>query len=235
MRKPITLFVTLSLALLLTTCSNSGDTPYSGATSSLSSVTVFLQRSPSTTGPSATINPDVGMPQGDAGSKQIENENRFLPQLYEAASKSSLQKSADPAISGKIESDSLEIVATTAYVLNIDTDSVLYSKNSDEHIAPASTAKMLTALTVLDYYSPDDILTIGAEIDLIPADSSTAWLSRGDTLTVKQLLVALLLPSGNDAAYTLAVNTGKVIAGDQTLSLRQAIETFIDAMNHKAH
>lgn len=125
-------------------------------------------------------------------------------------------------------------MATNAYVLNVDTNSVLYQKNSNEHIAPASTAKILTALTALDYCSLDDTFTVGSEIDLIASDSSKAGLNNGDTLTVRQLLVALLLPSGNDAAYTLAVNAGKIIAGDDSISAKQAIQVFVDAMNDKA-
>ncbi len=126
------------------------------------------------------------------------------------------------------------ITAANACVINTDTNTLLYQKNSREQIAPASTAKMLTALTVLDYYSPDDALTVGSELDLVAADASRAWLNHGDELTVQQLLVALLLPSGNDAAYTLAVNTGKVISGEDSLPIQQYIETFITTMNKKA-
>jgi D-alanyl-D-alanine carboxypeptidase (penicillin-binding protein 5/6) len=129
---------------------------------------------------------------------------------------------------------SADITAANAYVVNMDSGTVLYQKNSAERIAPASTAKMLTALTVLDYCSLDDTFTVGSEIDLIAADSSVAWLNSGDKLTVKQLLAALLLPSGNDAAYTLAFNAGKRIAGDNGLSVQQAVKAFVDAMNAKA-
>jgi D-alanyl-D-alanine carboxypeptidase (penicillin-binding protein 5/6) len=118
--------------------------------------------------------------------------------------------------------------------MNVGSGFALYQKNSDERIAPASTAKMLTALTVLDHCSPDDVITVGAEIELIASDSSTAGLSRGNMLTVKQLLVALLFPSGNDAAYTLAVNVGKKIANDGGLGAQKAVGVFIDAMNQKA-
>ena len=69
---------------------------------------------------------------------------------------------------------------------------------------------------------------------LLYQKSSTAWLMKGDTLTVRQLLIALMLPSGNDAAYTLAANTGKTIAGDNSLSNQQAIQIFMDKVNEKA-
>jgi D-alanyl-D-alanine carboxypeptidase (penicillin-binding protein 5/6) len=133
-----------------------------------------------------------------------------------------------------IESISVNITAPNAYVMNIDSDVALYQKDSDEHIAPASTAKMLTALTVLETCSLDDVFTVSSEIDLIASDSSVAWLQHGDKLTVKQLLVALLLPSGNDAAYTLAVNAGRKVAGDNNLSAKRAVKAFMSAMNKKA-
>ena len=106
--------------------------------------------------------------------------------------------------------------------------------NESFSFGPASTAKMITALTVLDYCSPDDEMRVGAEIEMMHDDSSRAWLMKGDTLTVRQLLIALMLPSGNDAAYTLAVNTGKKITGDNGLSNAQSIDVFMDKVNQKA-
>ena len=127
-----------------------------------------------------------------------------------------------------------DITAPHVFVMDADSGSILYEKNSADPIAPASTVKILAALTVLDYYAPKDALTVGKELDLVAADASKAWLNRGDRLTVKQLLVALLLPSGNDAAYTLAVNPGRKIAADESLSLGKSVKTFMHAVNQKA-
>jgi len=129
---------------------------------------------------------------------------------------------------------SVNIAARNAVVINADTNVLLYQKGSTEKIAPASTAKMVTALTALDYCSPDDELTVGTEIEMIHADSSSACLMQGDILTIRQLLIALMLPSGNDAAYVFAVNTGKIIAGDNSLSNAQYIDLFMDKVNEKA-
>lgn len=128
----------------------------------------------------------------------------------------------------------VEITAANAYVMNAGSNATVYGKNADDQIAPASTVKMLTALTALDHCSLDDVFTVGAEIELIEINSSTAWLSVGDTLTLKQLLTAMLLPSGNDAAYTIAVNAGKVIDGNDSLSDQEAVACFVKAMNEKA-
>lgn len=127
-----------------------------------------------------------------------------------------------------------DISARNAYLLNISSDTVLYDKGSKQKIAPASTAKMLTALTVLDYCDEDDEVAVGPEIERIPEDASRAWLRSGDKLTVRQLLHALLLPSGNDAAYALAVFAGRRMKGDGSISIDRALAAFIQAMNEKA-
>lgn len=126
----------------------------------------------------------------------------------------------------------VDVTAANACLMSCD--GVLFKKGSDEKITPASTAKMLTALTVLDYYLPDDSITVGDEIALMVSDASRAWLNVGDELTVRQLLVALLLPSGNDAAFTLAVNTGRIIAKDDSLSNEKSVEAFMKSANKKA-
>lgn len=133
-----------------------------------------------------------------------------------------------------VDSISVDVAAKNVVVMNADTNTLLYQKNSTDKIAPASTAKLITALTVLDYCSPDDEMTVGTEIELMHEDSSRAWLNQGDILTTKQLLIALLLPSGNDAAYTLAVNAGKRIAEDSNLTNAQSVDVFMDKVNEKA-
>lgn len=137
-------------------------------------------------------------------------------------------------ISDQADSISVDITAANAIVVEVDTNLVLYQKNGTAQIAPASTAKMIMALTALDVCSAEENVTVGAEIMMMPADSSRAYLNQGDTLTVRQLLTALLLPSGNDAAYSLAVYTGKKITGDKSLPNERAVEVFMNAVNEKA-
>ena len=129
---------------------------------------------------------------------------------------------------------SADINARNAFLWDVNANTVLYEKGSGQQIAPASTAKMLTALTVLDYCDEEDKVLVGDEIRLIASNASRAWLNTGDRLTVRQLLDALLLPSGNDAAYTLAVYTGRKISGDEELTIDEALAAFVAAMNEKA-
>jgi D-alanyl-D-alanine carboxypeptidase/glycopeptide antibiotics resistance protein len=129
---------------------------------------------------------------------------------------------------------SADINARNAYLWNISANTVLYEKKSGERIAPASTTKLLTALTVLDYCKEEEQVLVGEEVKRIAADASRAWLYPGNRLTVRQLLDALLLPSGNDAAYTLAVFSGRKICGDDNASIEEALEAFVKEMNKKA-
>ena len=113
-------------------------------------------------------------------------------------------------------------------------DEVLYSKNADAQCYPASLTKMLTALVTLDYTAAEDVVTVGSEVNMISPGSSRAYLTAGSKMTITQLLQALLLPSGNDAAYVIAVHVGRTIAGDPNLDRYAAVNKFCEAMNGKA-
>ncbi|MDP4109401.1 MAG: VanZ family protein [Bacillota bacterium] len=140
---------------------------------------------------------------------------------------------APPSEAAKPKIRYVQISAKAAYLWDVGSDTALYEKDSRLRIAPASTAKMLTALTALKYCGVDEKVTVGEEVNMIAENASRAWLRPGNELTVRQLLDALLLPSGNDAAYALAVYGGRKIRGDG-ISASKAIAAFVKAMNEKA-
>ena len=111
---------------------------------------------------------------------------------------------------------------------------MLYSKNADAKCYPASLTKLVTALVLLDTAAPEDVITVGSEVSMISPGSSRAYLTAGTRLTTIQLLQALMLPSGNDAAYVAAVYAGRILAGDPNLDRYAAVSKFCDAMNQKA-
>ena len=117
---------------------------------------------------------------------------------------------------------------------NVTDNKVLYSKNENEKCYPASLTKLVTALVAMDYAAADTPITVGNEIYMIDPASSRAYLTVGTRLTKEQLLQALLLPSGNDAAYAMAVQVGRLIANDSALSNQAALDLFISKMNEKA-
>lgn len=123
------------------------------------------------------------------------------------------------------------LVAKSAILVNLNTKSIVYSKEASTRVSPASTTKILTALTALRFLDKNETITIGNEIYKIGAGSSTAYLAVGDRLTVQEVIQGLLISSGNDAAYVLAVNTSRKVFGDN-ISDDLAIEFFIELMNN---
>lgn len=120
-----------------------------------------------------------------------------------------------------------------AVVYDLAEDAVIFQRDSEVQTSPASLTKMVTALVALDHLSPTQTLTVGDEINMIGENSSTAFLAVGQKYSVKSLLDALLIPSGNDAAYVLAVNTARTAANDRTLSKESAVSDFVRLMNEK--
>lgn len=89
------------------------------------------------------------------------------------------------------------------------TNTVLLSKNQDQRIYPASTTKLITAITALNVYPLDEELTINQEYK----EGQVMELKLGEKITIKSLVSALLVYSANDAAFTLANHHQKGAAG----------------------
>ena len=110
-------------------------------------------------------------------------------------------------------------------------DYILYTKAGDERREPASLTKLLTAALACKYAGDDYIFRVGSEIRFIQSGDSRAWLTSGEQLSLDAILKALLIPSGNDAAYTIAVNLARSVSGDANLSDTEAVAKFVEMMN----
>ena len=121
--------------------------------------------------------------------------------------------------------------ARSAVLMSYRTGATIYAKNADELLPMASTVKIITALTVIRYAGPEEVVTIAPEDVVDPLQESSMGLQAGDTVTVRDLLVGLLLPSGNDAARALARYVGPRLPGDPAAS---PVERFVDEMNRLA-
>lgn len=107
--------------------------------------------------------------------------------------------------------------------MDFKTGTILYSKNSDEKMYPASTTKILTAIIALEKCNLNDIVTVSnSAISAIPAGYSSAYLSEGEEISVNDLITVFLVHSANDAGYILAEH----ISG--------SIDKFAKLMNEKA-
>jgi D-alanyl-D-alanine carboxypeptidase (penicillin-binding protein 5/6) len=85
---------------------------------------------------------------------------------------------------------------------DLDTGAILASRNPNEPHAPASTIKPLLAMVVLDHLRPDNFAR--ANSSHTEVECSCVGLKPGQAYTTRQLLEALLMVSGNDAANMLA-------------------------------
>ena len=97
------------------------------------------------------------------------------------------------------------ISADASIVIDNKTNKILYSKNENKKMYPASTTKILTAILVIENSNLDDLVTASYDaIMSIPDGYSIANIQIGEQLTVEQLLELLLVHSANDAANVLA-------------------------------
>jgi D-alanyl-D-alanine carboxypeptidase len=108
----------------------------------------------------------------------------------------------------------------------------VYTRNIHKVCAPASLTKLMTAIVALETADLDTVITAGAELRLLDPESSRAGLYEGYQMTLRQALQALLLPSGNDAAYIIAAQLGHSM--DETVSGQDAIDLFCRCMTEKA-
>lgn len=106
------------------------------------------------------------------------------------------------------------LTAKGAILLDTKTGKVLYNKNENERMYPASTTKILTAILTLENCKLDDVVTIDYDIDAtIPYSYTIVELQLGEQFTVKQLLELLMVYSANDVANLLAEHIGGSIDG----------------------
>ena len=127
-----------------------------------------------------------------------------------------------------------DVDAQYAIVYNATQKKVFFEKNADEKCYPASLTKLMTAIVALDHLKESEVFTVGTELSLVNKGSSIAFIAKGHRLTLKMLIQALLLPSGNDAAYAIAVGTYRLVTKNPGLSDKSAVEGFVDLMNKKA-
>ncbi len=128
-----------------------------------------------------------------------------------------------------------ELTCTHAFVYDCQSESYIYLLGDNrEQIYPASITKLMSIHVAMQYLDPTWELTAGSILDRIPEDASTAKLEKGDVMKVDMLIEAMLLPSGNDAAYMIATEAGREIAGDPDLSVDEAIAVFVEEMNCQA-
>ena len=111
--------------------------------------------------------------------------------------------------------------SSATIVMEQSSKKVLSSNNSRVRLAMASTTKIMTALVVLDNIIDVDVQLAIPE-QAVGVEGSSVYLRRNEIWSIRDLLYALMLRSGNDAAVALAIAVGGSVQG------------FVDMMNAKA-
>ncbi len=144
------------------------------------------------------------------------------PTFLSSAPPANLQVSAlnsSPAPLPITQGQPLPIIsAKNVFITDMSSKTVLWQKDADAKVLPASTTKMMTALVVLEHFGLTDEITVTTAY---PAGTVVGF-KPGEKLTVEQLLYALLVQSANDAAEILAEN------------YPEGRTAFVAAMNAKA-
>lgn len=120
-----------------------------------------------------------------------------------------------------------DVQSKAAYMVSLDTNTVIYQKNADEPMYPASLTKIMTAIVALE-----NVKDIKTETATAPAyifdefygiDVSHAGIVTGETLSIENLLYAMMMQSANEAASIVADYVGD-----------GSIPYFVELMNKKA-
>lgn len=115
------------------------------------------------------------------------------------------------------------IEGQSAVLMDAVTDTILYSKNADDKLYPASITKIMTALLACENLKMSDTITMSQEAAYgIEAGSSTIYAETDEVFTVEQALMALMLESANEMALALAEKTSG------------SVKKFVELMNQRA-
>jgi len=121
------------------------------------------------------------------------------------------------------------INAASAILIEMETDTILFEKNADEVIPPASMTKLMTIHIALNFIedmemSADSLVPVSDRADFrnSPPRSSLMFIEEGQKVSIMELLTGLALPSGNDAGIAVA----EFVAG--------SVPDFVELMNIEA-
>ncbi len=115
-----------------------------------------------------------------------------------------------------------QLYAESCILINQNTGEVLFEKNADMQMNPASCTKIMTLLLAVEAGNPYEMVRIPPEAAQIPADSSKIPVEVGEEMTFIDLMYGFMLRSGNDGGNAIAV----IVAG--------SVDAFVERMNEKA-
>ena len=139
----------------------------------------------------------------------------FLPTSFRFTKKNDLFTFKHPPQPVVVNKNKPQLSTNFFILIDNETNQILVSENENTRIYPASTTKLVTALTALNIYPLEEVVTISKDY----VDGKVMELKSGDKVTIKTLVAGLLIHSANDAAFSLASHYPQGITG------------FVDQMN----
>jgi len=127
------------------------------------------------------------------------------------------------------------LTAQAAYLIDADTNTVLFNQKGEQSIMIASTSKIMTAYLAVTKVDPTNPVRIAPETVTYVKHyigGSSAGLQPNDSLTVEDLLYAMMLPSGNDAAMLIAQAVGITEEGFVAMMNREAGKIGLSKNTH---
>lgn len=142
-------------------------------------------------------------------------------------------------LTGRVKA--VEVSASAAVLMDMDSGRVLYERNAGARMLIASTTKIMTALVAIRDGNLSDTVKVSREAAY--TEGSSMYLKEGEELTLETLLYGLLLCSGNDAAVAVAEHVGGSVEGfvermnDTALSLGMEDSSFANpnGLDDEAH
>ena len=115
-----------------------------------------------------------------------------------------------------------EVSAQAAILMEAKTGAILYAKNIDERLYPASTTKILTCTLAMENCDLDEMVTFSYEaVHAVPWDGSKVGMDAGESIPMQQALEAILVGSANEVSNAVAEH----VAG--------SMDEFVNMMNKR--
>ncbi|MEC5424871.1 D-alanyl-D-alanine carboxypeptidase family protein [Virgibacillus sp. C22-A2] len=130
------------------------------------------------------------------------------------------------------ESPKLTLLSEAAILMEADSGEILYDKNADEIMYPASLTKIATTIYVIETADLDEIATVSSNAR--NTEGTSVFLEEGEQVSLEKLIKGLLINSGNDAGVAIAEHlSGSVenFSSDMTAYFKNKLGT--DSTNFK--
>lgn len=126
------------------------------------------------------------------------------------------------------QEDELEIASEAAVLMDTQSGAILFAKNEEARMYPASLTKIATAIYAIETADLDEQVTVSDEIENI--EGTRVYLNPGEQVTLRKLVQGMLINSGNDAALAIAIHLDGTLE-NYSKSVNEFLETKVGVKN----